>query len=200
MASRVPLSLAFLAMVVVILTVHNTEVSAYVNRYHHKRVYLGRHHRTVGTSTVFSLCRRTDYPSLCTSSAGPQLRRARSVAPTVLTASHIRATMVRTVLARSLATKLVRSRNGSKIYKANINVCLDNYDDALSNLRDSMKSLRSRGSHADLMNNLSAALTDFTTCDDAFAETPGMRSPLAHANAILGMSAKNNLALASITH
>ncbi|KAK1297799.1 hypothetical protein QJS10_CPB14g00083 [Acorus calamus] len=160
MASRVPLSLAFLSMVVVILTVHNAEVSAYVNRYHHKRVYLGRHHRTVGTyrgrgggATVCSLCRRTDYPSLCT-----------------------------------------------KIYKANLSVCLDNYDDALSNLRDSMKSLRSRGSHADLMNNLSAALTDFTTCDDAFAETPGMRSPLAHANAILGMSAKNNLALASITH
>ncbi|KAK1269940.1 hypothetical protein QJS04_geneDACA005077 [Acorus gramineus] len=196
MLSRLPFSLAFLVTVAAILTITTVEASSV-------HIYPGRHHKTINPTATATpadaLCKQTGYPSLCASSVGPVLSLPRSVSPADLTTTNIQATIVKTIQARSLATNLINSHSGSKIYKANINVCLENYDATLDSLRDSIKTIRSNGSHDDLMINLSAALTGITTCDDAFTETPGMASPLAQVNSVLGMLAKNCLELANMT-
>lgn len=59
-----------------------------------------------------------------------------------------------------------------------------------------MKNIKN-GAKADLNINLSAALTDFVTCDDGFAETPGAVSPLGKVNSLLTQLTSDCLALAS---
>lgn len=136
---------------------------------------------------VAGLCKRTDYPALCKSVLKTQRRGGVAAA----TQSAIRATIYQTVQAKALATKLSRS-GGKRIFQ----VCYEVYDDALSNLVTSMKNLKAK-SRADLNINLSAALSDFVTCDDSFAEA-GVTSPLARVNRRLNQLASNCLALASL--
>lgn len=149
-------------------------------------------------------CKYTSYPSLCMSLARPLHRNHPPTAAAVARVS-IQATIAKTMQAKGLAYYYLGGNSSDPMGRANLKVCRQLYDDALDSLRQSMfniKTLRhsrsdSSATIATLKINLSAVITDYTTCDDGFTENPGEKSPLAKVNGMLNKLTSNNLALAS---
>jgi pectinesterase inhibitor-like protein len=79
-----------------------------------------------------------------------------------------------------------------------MDVCKESFDDALTSLRTSLKNLKNHD-RASLNINLSAALSDYVTCDDAFSES-GMGNPLGKIDALMSRMASNCLYLSSLVH
>jgi len=75
----------------------------------------------------------------------------------------------------------------------NYDICRENYDDAISDLQDSIRNLR-KGDKATLTTNLSAVISYYSTCDDAFEEMDE-KSPLTRANMILEHMVDNALSI-----
>ncbi|KAG9449823.1 hypothetical protein H6P81_009788 [Aristolochia fimbriata] len=158
-----------------------------------------------GASALFSnlaaVCKKADHADLCYSAA-KHIYKAQPITPAGAAKASILVTLESTKQAKNMANALrAKSSKGNPaaMAKANFNVCQQLYDDAIRNLETSLKALDTR-SHFDLMINLSAVLTDYSTCDDAFTEEPGLVSPLAKINSQLNMLTKNNLALADALH
>ncbi|ERN02692.1 probable pectinesterase/pectinesterase inhibitor 61 [Amborella trichopoda] len=173
MASALSLSLALLSATLFLASAPATDAS--------------RPSRGLG-----SVCRHTDYPTLCQSALG----RRQHVDPISATAASVKALMAKTAQARAYAQRLITSGRVYGMGKGNLKVCKENYSDALANLATSLKNLHSRA-HADLLSNLSAVGTDIDTCDDGYKETPGLRSPMVNYQKNLSKMASNCLALAT---
>jgi len=140
---------------------------------------------------IAELCKGTDYPVLCKSI----VKTVKDGSSAEATRAAISATILHVVQAKTKANKLIGSLDDAG--KENLKVCKEVYDDALSNLKTSLNNLKAMSLN-DLNINLSAAISDFGTCDDGFAETtPDGTSPLATANELLHKLASNSLALAS---
>jgi len=80
----------------------------------------------------------------------------------------------------------------------NNDICKEMYDDVISDLEESIQNLKN-GDKNTLNTNLSAAISYFSTCDDAFAEMDEV-SPLTRANTVLEHMVDNTLSLVPLMH
>ncbi|KAG6532603.1 hypothetical protein ZIOFF_006452 [Zingiber officinale] len=92
--------------------------------------------------------------------------------------------------------KLKAEPETSSTVSQSLGVCRANFDSAVDSLRGAAKNLKEAASHADLMNNLSAATAFVETCNDAFAERR-LNSPVAETTELLGKLVSNCLDLGS---
>ncbi|XP_042455779.1 uncharacterized protein LOC122040503 [Zingiber officinale] len=95
-----------------------------------------------------------------------------------------------------LKAKLKAEPETSSTVSQSLGVCRANFDSAVDSLRGAAKNLKEAASHADLMNNLSAATAFVETCNDAFAERR-LNSPVAETTELLGKLVSNCLDLGS---
>ncbi|XP_041013171.1 pectinesterase inhibitor 12-like [Juglans microcarpa x Juglans regia] len=137
-----------------------------------------------GQARAQSLCDKADYQPLCLSVIKGQ------------TDAHLALESAITVLiSQSQRAKISAGKKGDS---QNLDVCKENFDDAISNLKTSLKNLKN-GDMASLNINLSAALTDFVTCDDTFVES-SETNPIGKTDTLLSHMASNCLYLSSLIH
>ncbi|KAF8039716.1 hypothetical protein BT93_B2052 [Corymbia citriodora subsp. variegata] len=146
--------------------------------------------------TVVDICRQTDYPDLCISSASARLKGPAN-ALSVLTA-EIEACTEKTKSAAAEADRLAADPSASRSDKMALDACKENYDSALDSLSNAKEAVAARDAGT-LNSELSAVITFVGTCDDAFDETC-TASPLAGANRILQHLGSNCLAIAAQAH
>ncbi|KAG6713989.1 hypothetical protein I3842_05G181000 [Carya illinoinensis] len=137
-----------------------------------------------GQACAKNLCDKADYQPLCLSVIKGQTDAysALESAITVLISQSHRA----------------KSSAGKQGDSENLDVCKESFDDAISNLEKSLNNLKSHDM-AGLNINLSAALTDFATCDDTFAES-SETNPIGKTDTLLSHMASNCLYLSSLIH
>ncbi|KAH7573481.1 hypothetical protein ACOSP7_007176 [Xanthoceras sorbifolium] len=139
------------------------------------------------------ICELTDFPTLC----WPYISAfysGKSDATSVLEMA-INATAQQIKLAHSAITNFASNPNlpSNKVAML-LDDCKEMYDDALDNLKSAMDAIPQRDiSTVNIM--LSAALTDFTTCDDEFTEED---SPVGDIDNKLNKLLSNCLAIASL--
>ncbi|XP_062109480.1 uncharacterized protein LOC133820937 [Humulus lupulus] len=143
----------------------------------------GRSLRLKGRRSGGDICRRADYTAVCRAAVKGQKN------PFVATQLAVKQLISSTFGAKKAASKGGR---GSPV----LGICRENYDDALSNLQSSLSKMRAHDKGS-FNSYVSASLTDFVTCDDAFSEM-GMSSPLTRTNARLRQMASNILYLATL--
>lgn len=139
---------------------------------------LGSRRRNLGGD----ICRRSDYPAVCRSTVKGQTN------PYAATQVAVKQLISASAAAKKVASKAGRSQV--------LGICKENYDDALSSLKTSLGYMRTHDKGS-FNSYVSAALTDFDTCDDAFSEM-GLSSPLLKTNTRLRQMASNVLYLATM--
>lgn len=135
-----------------------------------------------GQAHAHSLCKKADYQPLCLSIVKGQTD-AHSALESAITA----------LISRSNRAKSSVDKQGKS---ENVDDCTESFDDAVSNLKKSLDNLKNRDM-ASLNINLSAALTDFATCDDTFSES-SETNPIGNKNILLSHMASNCLYLSSL--
>lgn len=158
-----------------------------------------KQHLAVGGGGAASLCRRTDYPALCMSAA--QSLHAGPATGTAVLEMNIRAAIEKINGAEAQEASLRSSAlldAKDTMAKGNLDTCQQSYDNALADLQQAMKALKSGATH-DLQTSLSAVITHVVTCDDGFADA-GTNSPLSRADDDARKLASNGLALASLVN
>lgn len=140
--------------------------------------------RPRGRGAGGDICRRADYPGLCRA----VVRGQRS--PYAASQATVKQLIAETIAAKKAAAKAAGK------YRQVLGVCKENYGDALSSLRTSLGNMKAHDKGS-FNSNLSAALTDYETCEDTFSEM-GIRSPLARTNTRLRQMADNGLYLATM--
>ncbi|CAH8353308.1 unnamed protein product [Eruca vesicaria subsp. sativa] len=139
---------------------------------------------TLLSPEIKTICGKTDNPALCESSISPLLTAA--IKPD---ASSV---LVLAIQASINATKVVLP-TVNKVAAAD---CQELYDDAVANLEDAINAVKE--SDIDTVNtNLSAAMTDYGTCNDGFEEA-GETNPLADVADKLTKMVSNCLAISSL--
>ncbi|CAN6926724.1 unnamed protein product [Brassica oleracea] len=133
---------------------------------------------------IKTICGKTDNPELCESSISPLLTAA--IKPD---ASSV---LVLAIQASINATKAVMP-TVNKVAAAD---CQELYDDAVSNLEDAINAVN-ESDIATVNTNLSAAMTDYGTCNDGFEES-GEPNPLADVADKLHKMVSNCLAISTL--
>ncbi|KAF8094653.1 hypothetical protein N665_0358s0034 [Sinapis alba] len=140
--------------------------------------------QTLLSPEIKTICGKTDNPALCESSVTPLLTSA--VKPD---ASSV---LVLAIQASINATKAAKPA----VDKSGAADCLELYDDAATNLEDAINAVK-ESDIATVNSNLSAAMTDYVTCNDGFEES-GEPSPLADVADKLTKMVSNCLAISSL--
>ncbi|KAF3431223.1 hypothetical protein FNV43_RR25953 [Rhamnella rubrinervis] len=133
-----------------------------------------------------NLCAKADYPALCL------LLVKGETDPTRATES-----VIYRLIRQTKKAKKHLSRFGTSQSQV-IQVCQESYDDAIYDLHTCLDNLKSHDK-AGFNSNLSAALTDYVTCDDAFGEL-GETSPVQNVNRKLRRMAGTGLYLETMVH
>ncbi|KAJ4869655.1 Plant invertase/pectin methylesterase inhibitor superfamily protein [Raphanus sativus] len=140
--------------------------------------------QTMLSPEIKTICSKTDNSELCESSVAPLLTAA--VKPD---ASSV---LVLAIQASINATKAAKPA----VDKAAAPDCQELYDDAVANLEDAINAVNERDI-ATVNTNLSAAMTDYGTCNDGFEES-GEPNPLADIADKLHKMVSNCLAISSL--
>ncbi|KAH0851769.1 vegetative cell wall protein gp1 [Brassica rapa] len=140
--------------------------------------------QTLLSPEIKTICGKTDNPELCESSISPLLTAA--IKPD---ASSV---LVLAIQASINATKAVMP-TVNKVAAAD---CQELYDDAVSNLEDAINAVN-ESDIATVNSNLSAAMTDYGTCNDGFEES-GEPNPLADVADKLHKMVSNCLAISTL--
>jgi pectinesterase inhibitor-like protein len=115
---------------------------------------------------IKKICDATDYPALCLSSIAPF--PVGKTDPLSVLELAVRASIQHTTKGLAKATYLAAGANSSE----SILDCKDIYDEALDNFQNAMDAIHPRDIGT-VNTMLSAALTDFDTCEDGFdGESP----------------------------
>ncbi|WOK98673.1 hypothetical protein Cni_G07385 [Canna indica] len=123
---------------------------------------------------ISAACKATTNPKLC-ESVSAQASSARALADAVIIAAAAKAKE-----AQALSAKLMNAPGTDKMLKQSLDICRENFESAADSLQEASGNLKVPSQHADLMDNLSAAVSFVETCNDAFVEQPGLVSPVAH--------------------
>lgn len=142
----------------------------------------GRRIRSRSRTAAGGICGRADYPAICSAAVKGQKN------PYAATQAAIKQLISSTAAAKKWAAKGRKSQE--------LGVCNENYDNALSSLRTSLGNMKTHDKGS-FNSYVSAALTDYGTCDDAFSEI-GLSSPLLKTNTRLSQMASNILYLATL--
>ncbi|XP_074562120.1 pectinesterase inhibitor 28-like [Curcuma longa] len=148
---------------------------------------------------IASACNRTLYYDVCVASLAsrPGSRRAdlRGLASISLDVglAHARATV-------SLAKALSKRHAAAAAYAAGcLSDCVEEYSEAVDGLRKSAAALR-RSAYDDVNDLVSGAMTNSDTCESAFADKPGLRSPLTERNSYFFKICSIAIAITNLLH
>ncbi|VVA96734.1 unnamed protein product [Arabis nemorensis] len=133
---------------------------------------------------IKTICGKTDNPPLCESSVTPLL--------TPDFKPDTSSVLILLIQASINATKAAKVT----VDKAAAADCQELYDDAVTNLEDVISAVKSRD-YPTVNTNLSAAMTDYGTCNDGFEES-GEPNPLADVSEKLTKMVSNCLALSTL--
>lgn len=111
--------------------------------------------------------------------------------------AHMKACAEHTNTAAAVLGKLLANPLTPSMVAANQHVCQDNYSDTLDNIEQAKTALAA-GHKVAVNIMISAALSDYDTCEDGFSELPGTASPLASYYYLLSKIASNCLAIAEL--
>ncbi|KAG9457863.1 hypothetical protein H6P81_002371 [Aristolochia fimbriata] len=142
-----------------------------------------------------AICAKTDYPDVCESSLKPYKLDVGSISPTSVVGMLLRACTEQTSAATKEAAKLIADSSIDDTLRSYVKVCRESYSDALNNLEDAVAALAS-GDKNSFNIMVSAAMTDFVSCEDGFEEMDTV-SPLKAFDGNLKEIASNILAVAS---
>ncbi|KAL5759875.1 hypothetical protein ACOSQ2_018713 [Xanthoceras sorbifolium] len=137
-----------------------------------------------GNAAAVDLCKGSDFKDRCRS----DIKGATD--PTKATELAIKAMLMETTRVREAAKKIGKSQE--------LDVCHEQIDDVFYNLNGALEFLQNQDKGS-LNIYLSAVLTDFMTCDDAYEEI-GEKSPFAKIAQTAKEMASNCLELASQIH
>ncbi|XP_030528091.1 pectinesterase inhibitor 10-like [Rhodamnia argentea] len=144
---------------------------------------------------VKKVCDATDYPALCISTLAPFLAgRALLAEPIVLLHAAIKAATAETKLVMAVLGRLIETSHADTRTVMSLKDCHDNYSDALDNFQAATDAIANRDIGT-INSMLSAAVTDYGTCDDEFKDGS---SPMAGHDSKLSHMADNCLAIASL--
>ncbi|ERN02102.1 pectinesterase 3 [Amborella trichopoda] len=149
-----------------------------------------------GVGSIGSICKHTDYPDVCLRSILPYLEANGGLPLDPATAFHaeVIACQTEAKVAKSIAAKMAADPTTSSDTVECLQICIENYDDALDNIDKAVAALAKKDLGT-VNTMLSAALTDFSTCDDAFGELPATDSPMASYDDKLNKLSSNLLAI-----
>ncbi|XP_058088870.1 probable pectinesterase/pectinesterase inhibitor 61 [Magnolia sinica] len=142
---------------------------------------------------ISEACKNTRFPHICEGTA-MLIPKSNDCGVTDIAKMSIQATLNKITEAKAITAKMMEAQTEDDMAHSSFEVCQQAYQDAIDALKESIKNMDAR-SHVDLMDNLSAAMSAFSTCDDGFAEATGEDSPLADVNSILTKLTSNSLAL-----
>ncbi|KAG7624298.1 putative pectinesterase [Arabidopsis thaliana] len=133
---------------------------------------------------IKTICGKTDNPPLCESSVSPLL--------TPQLKPDTSSVLILAIQASITATKAAMAT----VEKVDASDCQELYDDAVVNLEEAVNAVKS-SDIATVNTNLSAAMTDYSTCNDGFEES-GEPNPLADVADKLTKMVSNCLAISTL--
>lgn len=149
------------------------------------------------SASLKAICSRTDNPVLCDNMLTSYLEGASSITPRSVLEAHMTACSDHTSKAAAFVTTLIANPLTLPIMSASLGVCKDNYADAQDNI-DQARAALVAGDKSTVNIMMSAAMSDYETCEDGFMELPGVRSPIASFNDMLSKIGSNCLAIAEM--
>ncbi|KAJ8491474.1 hypothetical protein OPV22_013195 [Ensete ventricosum] len=145
---------------------------------------------------VASICSHTDYSFLCIYASVTYGQSYAVIDAASLLAMHIKMTTDHTQTAKVIASTFAANPTTTPQVKQALGVCLKQYDDAFDDLAKGTAAVA--GHDAGTANSmLSAVISYYSTCDDAFAEIYAA-NPLAKQDDFLMKMVSNALALAQL--
>lgn len=154
---------------------------------------------------IASACNRTLYYDVCVASlasrSGSRRADLRGLASISLDVglAHARATVS---LAKALSKRraAAAASGGGGAYAAGcLRDCVEEYSEAVDGLRKSSAALR-RSAYDDVNDLVSGAMTNSDTCEGAFADKPGLRSPLTERNSYFFKICSITIAITNLLH
>ncbi|XP_058077452.1 pectinesterase inhibitor-like [Magnolia sinica] len=146
---------------------------------------------------IREICEHTKNPDVCISSISPYLPNIGDVDATTILGLQIKACTNYTNVAISAVEQMVKDPKTPPLMMGCLKVCRESYGNALNDLQSAVKAIEAHDSGT-LNSMLSAVLTDIGTCEDAFTERPGLKSPMASQDNMLSKLASNCLAIAAL--
>lgn len=150
----------------------------------------------VASPVLKTACGQTDYPDICMKTLTPFSSGLQNVAkpdPIALLKISIAAAVAETKTVMQTAEKLMAEKAGSPSFVSSLQDCRDNYNDALENYQSALDAIP-ENDLGTINSMLSAAVTDYGTCDDGFMGT----NPLINQDETLSHMGSNCLAMASL--
>jgi pectinesterase inhibitor-like protein len=149
-----------------------------------------------GADIVRSLCLKTDYPDLCTSSIARQPGGGRRLDGASVLRLAMGAVRARAAEAKRAAAALAADPGTQPLARGPLQDCAESYDDIAYSLDHADKALAGgdRGSTATMLDTVR---TDVDTCDQGFEEREELKPLMAKDDAELAKLASNCLAIAS---
>lgn len=127
------------------------------------------------SAALKKICEVTENPGLCSDSIVAHVDG--QVDPVSALKTEIQAALNLTVKATEQIKSLVHQESQSHMLKECLQVCVENYEVAQDDLKQALVALDSHDMGL-LRSVLSSVITDIGTCDDTFAEAPGVELPL----------------------
>ena len=153
-----------------------------------------------GGDIVRSLCLKTDYPDLCTSSISkqpqPQLPGGKRLDAAGVLRLAMAAVRAKAAEATAAATALLNDPKTQRGALGPLHDCIDSFDDLAYNLEQADKALAA-GDRATTGTMLDAVRTDVDTCDQGFEEREDLKKVMGKRDAELAKLASNCLAIAT---
>ncbi|XP_074588865.1 uncharacterized protein LOC141844770 [Curcuma longa] len=149
-------------------------------------------------AAVAVLCKKTDYPDLCLSSAQQFLSASDGgqVDAVAFLKVQMAACRTRAEAAKGEVAALLKQPGTTPRVASTLQVCADSYDDAFDNLDAAEKAVAARDKGT-INSMLSALVDDFATCEDGFTEMEAA-SPLSGVDDVLSKLGSNCLAIADL--
>ncbi|KAJ4768910.1 Pectinesterase inhibitor domain containing protein [Rhynchospora pubera] len=155
---------------------------------------LMRHTNRIALFNPTTMCKDDiQYQKICLKVA----KASGATSPNALVQANVEAAITTTQQAAIQVGKLMNSssQDYQGIMGSALHACQESYDSLLDALHQSQVLLQTRGSHDDLMTQLSAASTHVTTCTDSVGEVPEASYPPEKVHSLLGKLVSNTLDL-----
>ncbi|XP_078444873.1 putative invertase inhibitor [Wolffia australiana] len=152
---------------------------------------------------VSSTCRHVKYFDVCVSTlqSSPESSCADKKGLVLISLNaciaHAEYTVAYAQQLMNNATAVASTGDDGDYAKQCLDDCLTQYADALDELRETVMDAMN-GTYDSVNAKVSAAMTDSESCEDGFAERPGLASPLAERNAYFSKLCSNALAVAQL--
>ncbi|XP_062185872.1 uncharacterized protein LOC133889357 [Phragmites australis] len=149
---------------------------------------------SIGCNECAAICQQMHYKTLCTT----MTTLPGVTTPLQLLDTALRITATKAAIAEMKLDQAIKSASGKgNAMLSSLESCRESYASLVDSLQSTRNTLKSGGSSADLMSELSAAGTYSTDCEDIFDERPELQSPIPGAQRHISRLVSNCLDLAA---